>query len=149
MNIPFYEQETDWTCGPASMRMVLDALGIKKSEKQLIKLLRTNKQVGTWNESFPCLAEKYKLNYVAERNSTLSSLRNYLRKGYLLIVSYYLPKDKVSHYSVVKKISRGFIYFLDPFQGPSHKYKINQFIKLWNKKSEHDEERRWFIGIKN
>ena len=39
VQIPYYEQETNYTCGPACMRMVLASLGIKKSEKDIQQFL--------------------------------------------------------------------------------------------------------------
>ena len=43
MAFPFHKQETNYTCGSAAMRMALESAGIKKSEKQVEKLLSTNK----------------------------------------------------------------------------------------------------------
>ncbi|PIN94126.1 hypothetical protein COU56_03175, partial [Candidatus Pacearchaeota archaeon CG10_big_fil_rev_8_21_14_0_10_31_9] len=59
VQIPYYEQETNYTCGPACMRMVLGSLGIKKSEKQITKLIGTNKIRGTNHRDFLSVVEKY------------------------------------------------------------------------------------------
>ena len=63
MKFPYYKQEREYSCGAAAMRMVLENLGIKKSENEIIKYLGTNKTKGTMNKDFPRLAEKFKLNY--------------------------------------------------------------------------------------
>ena len=53
MVIPYYQQEQEWSCGPASLRMVLASFGILKTELVLIKMLSTNSRVGTRNRSLP------------------------------------------------------------------------------------------------
>ncbi|MBN2368173.1 C39 family peptidase, partial [Candidatus Woesearchaeota archaeon] len=39
--IPYHAQQTNYTCGTASMRMILEYFGIKKTEKQLARILHT------------------------------------------------------------------------------------------------------------
>jgi len=45
INLKYYKQETNYTCGAAAMRMALEFFGIKKTEKRIAKLLSTNKIV--------------------------------------------------------------------------------------------------------
>ena len=148
VSINYYNQETSWTCGSASMRMVLDVCGIKKSEKQVVKLLGTNKIRGTWARFYPQLAEKYKLNYIVKRNSNLEELKKIIKEGYVVLTAYYVPKEKVDHYVVVKNIDKNYIFFLDPFYGPEHKYNLSYFQKVWKTDPRFDNERCWFIGFK-
>lgn len=144
MKLPYYEQQTCWTCGPAVMRMVLEPLGIFKTEKQLIQLLRTNKKGGTTNMALVQLVDKYKLNYVVFRNGTMSVLKRFLKQHYRIIISYYYEAHKTGHYAVLKKITKKNIYLLDPWCGPDHQYKLSYFHKIWRE----EKERGWFIGIK-
>ena len=108
--IPFYKQETKYTCGPASMRMALEFCGIKKSEKQIAKLLKTNKIRGTWHKSFTSVAEKFKLNYIAFRNASISDLKQFQKNGFVIILCYFCKEEEFDHYSVLKKINRKNIY---------------------------------------
>ena len=80
---PFHKQETKYTCGAAAMRMALEFCDIKKSEKQVAKLISTNKVRGTWHKNFAIVAEKFKLNYIAMRNATIDDLKEYQKKGSL------------------------------------------------------------------
>ncbi len=143
--IPFHKQETRWTCSAAAMRMALEACGIRKSEKQVVRLLKTNKIRGTWHENFPKVAEKYKLNYVVKRNSNIGDLKKFLKEKYFIIVNYYYPPQSVDHYSVIKSIDSKHIYFLDPWYGKNHKYAISEFRKLWH---DTEKEKCWLIAIK-
>lgn len=148
MNFPYYKQETAYTCGAAAMRMILEMLGIKKTEKQIVNLLGTNKVRGTWNKDFPSLAEKYKLNYTVKRNASIADMKSCLKQGYSVIACYYYPHEKVDHYSVVKKIDSGKIYFWDPWFGPKHDYTLKKFKTIWKCDKKFDDEKRWFFAVK-
>ena len=146
---PYHEQEKSYTCGAASMRMALEYLGIKKTEKQVVRLLGTNKVKGTWEEDFPKLVEKYRLNYVVKHRGSISDLKRLHKNGYVVIVCYY-PGDKIDHYSVIKKIDNKKIYLYDPWYGsrggPNESYKLSYFEKIW--KTEKEKDLRWLIAIK-
>ena len=150
INIPYHKQKTEWTCGPASMRMVLDSLGIKKSEKELIKLLDTNEIQGTLHKSFPELAEKFNLNYIVGRkNSTLEQLDNLQEQDYRIIVSYFIPEDNFHHYAVLKEVDPKKIHLLDPWFGENTEYSIDNFNRNWHDLLEkYDKDKKWFFGIK-
>ena len=148
MEIPFYKQEYTYTCGAAAMRMVLERSGVKKSEKRIVRILKTNKVRGTWHKDFPRVAEKYKLNYIVKRNSSIEDLKKYKKQGYNIVICYYYPPEKVDHYSVLKKIDKENIYFYDPYFGEDHKYSLNYFLKIWKSNPRYDGEKRWFFGVK-
>jgi ABC-type bacteriocin/lantibiotic exporter with double-glycine peptidase domain len=148
MKLKYYKQEQEHTCGAAAMRMVLESLGIKKSENELIPLLKTNTKVGTWHYQMPALAEKYKLNYVVHRNASIKELKEFLKNTYLIIVCYYLVKEKTAHYAVVLDIDDKNIYFNDPWRGPNHKLSLSYFRKNWISDKIYEKEQKWFIGIK-
>lgn len=130
------------------MRMALAFCGIKKSEKQVAKLLGTNKVRGTWHKSFPIIAEKFKLNHVSMRNATIDDLKEYQKKGFCIIVCYLYPFEKADHYSVLKKSGDKFIYFFDPFFGEEHKYLLSYFKTIWRSNPKYDNEKCWFFAVK-
>ena len=148
MKFPFHKQETKYTCGAAAMRMALEFCGIKKSERQVVKLLGTNKVRGTWLKSFPLAAEKYKLKYVVNSNSSIQNLKKLQKEGYTIIICYYYPPKKVDHYSVLRKIDSENIYFWDPWYGPEHKYTLRYFRRIWKADPRYEKEKGWFIAMK-
>lgn len=127
----------------ACVRMVLASLGIKKSEKQVANLLETNKRKGIWHKKIPELAEKYKLDYVVERNGKFSDLRKYQKRGWGIIVCYLY--NKTAHYSVVKKINWHSIYLLNPANKKNQRYLTPRFKRRWR---DSEKEKRWFVAIK-
>lgn len=146
MKIPYHEQESAYTCGAASLRMAFEYFGIKKSEKQMARLLGTNKVKGTWEKDFPRIAEKYKLSYVVEHDGSLKDLIEFYNEGHVIIICFHDPTEKEDHYSVIKKINKKEILLADPWFGPEKKFKTSFFKKIWRTISEKDL--RWFIALK-
>lgn len=144
----FYKQETIWTCGPAVARMAFEYAGIKKSEKEFVKLLKTNKIRGTYHEEFPALAEKFQLNYVVNRNSSLDDLKFFLDNDYVIIISCFFKEHKTDHYMIVRSIDSSDIYFFDPEDDGDYKYSLNHFNKIWKFDPRYSKEKRWFFGVK-
>ena len=153
MNFPFHKQETKYTCGAAAMRMALEFFGFKKSEKEVVKIIGSSPNHGTWFKDFSKAAKKFKLNYVEKENGKISELKQLIREGYKIIVCYLDLKEKtygvvVDHYTVVNKIDDKNIYFFDPCYGNKHKYAINYFKKIWKSRKRPDKADGWFIAVK-
>ncbi|MFH1662289.1 MAG: peptidase C39 family protein [Candidatus Falkowbacteria bacterium] len=147
LKIPFYYQEKSWTCGAASLRMALESLDIKKSENQVVNLLRTNKIRGSYHKNFPLVAEKFKLSYIVERNSSIKEISKLLKDNWILIINYYDKKEKVDHYVVVNKIDKTKIYFNDPWykEDRNESMLLSKFSLIWY---DAEKEKRWLFGLK-
>lgn len=142
MKIPYLKQETNYTCGAACMRMILASMNIKKSEKQISNLLKTNKKIGTWHKQIPELAEKYKLDYIIERKGKISDLRKLLKEKWKIIICYIYNKEP--HYSIIKKINWHSIHLINPANKNKDRYLIPSFKKRWRDK----EDKKWFAALK-
>lgn len=147
MHLPYFKQETSYTCGAAALRMVLASIGINKTEKQVAKILGTNRVKGTLHDDFFKVAEHLKLKYIVERKSSVKDLKKLQDENYRIIVNYLLPVTKVGHYAVVREVGSKYIHLLDPFIGPDQIYPISNFIKNWKSGFEKDYS-RWFFAIK-
>lgn len=147
-NLPYFKQQTEYTCGPASLKMVLHALGINVSEKQMVKELGTTRKTGTANVAFPTVAEARKLTYLTGRNGTMQDLRGLLRRGYKIIVGYFYEPDEEGHYAVVKEVGWFRIVLADPKEGPSHTHSIRHFKKIWHNDPTFDAEEGWYFAVK-
>ncbi len=148
MELPYYPQETKDTCAAASLRMILEPLGIKKSERSLAKALGTNKKSGVRVENMVNFVEQMKLCYVVFRNATLKDIEERLKLGYLIIVGYRHP-GRIGHYAILLKIDDTHVYLQDPNPLTSRivKYSTKYFVSLWKRGLKYDREKRWFIGI--
>lgn len=148
MKIPYYKQLTPYTCGPACLRMAFEYFGIKKSERQIMNMLQTNRVKGTWGRMFPKVSEKYRFSYFMKRQSSIEDIKIRVKLGYVIILGYYYKKDREYHYAIFKKIKNGRIYLYDPWAGPNHSYSISYFNKIWKMATKHGEERGWIFGLK-
>lgn len=145
---PFHRQKTKYTCGSAATRMTLEACGIRRSEKQVAKMLGTNKVRGTWAASYPKVFERFRLNYTVMRNADIADMRRLMKKNYIILTSYYYPREKVDHFVVIRDITKTHIHFWDPWFGPDHKYTLTYFQRIWRTDPRYDDERGWFIAVK-
>lgn len=146
--IEYFPQTTDYTCGPSSLKMALSFFGFSKSEKQLSKILKTNSKNGTRINNFISGVKLLELEYIIKNNSKIRDLKTFQRKGYAIIVCYFIPEENVDHYSVLKKVGMKNIYFFDPWFGEDHRYSINYFKRIWKCDERFDKEKAWCIALK-
>ncbi len=143
MKIPYFKQQTEYTCGPACVRMILASYGVNRSEKVLAKMMKTNKMIGTDSKNMVDLFEKYGFDYIVRRHGRISLLRRYYKRGWKVIVCF--QYEGVSHYSVIKKINWHSVYFLNPYQDrQEERFLITKFKRHW--KDRHGNP--WFIAVK-
>lgn len=147
-NFPYYKQQKHNTCGAACMRMALEYFGIKKSEKDLAEILGTNWHRGTWHKDLVKCAEKFNLAFVEKKNATLKDLKEFQSQGFILIICYFCLPEQWDHYSVLKKISPGRIYFYDPWFGPNHSYSAQHFRKIWKSHPKFENFKSWLLALK-
>ena len=146
--IKYFHQTTDYTCGPASIKMALSFFEIFKSEKQLAGILRTDSKKGTRINDFISGAKFLGFDYVIKTSSKVKDLRMLQKKGYVVVVCYFIPEENLDHYSVLKKVGLKNIYFFDPWFGEDHKYSINYFKRIWKCDERFDKEKAWCIALK-
>ncbi|MBN2459478.1 C39 family peptidase [Candidatus Woesearchaeota archaeon] len=147
MKVPYHRQQKFNTCGPAVVKMVLGALGIEKSEKELAKELKTNILHGTLHKNLIKAAWQYDLKYVCFGNATIDDLKDFQKKGYIIIVCYRPPED-FYHYAVLKGIDDTHIHLYDPYYGPLTKWKLELFLERWRSNPVFEKKKRWFIAMK-
>ncbi|HOF50408.1 MAG TPA: C39 family peptidase [Candidatus Colwellbacteria bacterium] len=136
---PFQESLNGGYCGPASLKMVLDYYGIKKSESDLARLCRAYKTNGVEAEDIKRAAEGLGLKVVIKNKANFSDIRKYLDKGIPVIVDWFTrgrndyPDSEVAdgHYSVVVGLDKKHIYLQDPEIGKIRKIKRDDFLKVW------------------
>src|SRR5436853_4878509 len=81
----FYKQETDYSCAPACLRMVLEALGVSKTEEELRDLSDCT-ALATY--AFNLVEAARALGFTATRkfNLDLDELKEQLERGFYPIV---------------------------------------------------------------
>lgn len=144
MKLPNYmfKQKNEWSCGPAVARIILHSVGRQLELRQIIRELRTTRQ-GTSNANLIRLIRKNSIRYTEKRNATIGDIRRYM-KNRVVIVAYWIPRSKVYHYSIVKKVNCKRIFFHDTWYGSRHSYSTNYFLKNW----WDGEQFRWMLAVK-
>lgn len=113
----YFNQKKDYTCGCASVRMVLSTFGDidnVPSEDVLEKILGTNDRIGTHPDR---IEEYFRLgNFDVLRgvDGSCDKIEKLISEGYcvMLMVSVDVP-----HITVVNKINPTHIFLYDPFYG--------------------------------
>jgi len=136
---PFQETLYSSMCGAASLKIVLDYYGVQKSEKELAKLCRVDKDLGTDDKSIRRVAELLGFKVVIKNNSSFEDIEKWLDKKVPVIIDWftkgrqeYSESEVVDgHYSVVAGLDEKYIYIQDPEIGRIRKLKRNDFMRVW------------------
>lgn len=136
---PFQETLNKGYCGPASLKMVLDFYGVKKSEKELARLCSTDPELGTNAEGLKKAAESFGLKVEIKDNASFEDIENYLSKKIPVIVDWFTrgradySDSEVAdgHYSVVVGLDKENIYLQDSEIGNLRTIRREDFLKVW------------------
>jgi predicted double-glycine peptidase len=144
ISVPHYKQDTEHTCGPASLRMVTDFLGIVKTEDELARLAGTSEERGTSPEDLKRVAESLGLHVYVKSPSSVLELKNLIDSGLPVIVSYYDKVEEELHYSVIIGYQEDFLIFNDPWYGEEYRMKIVDFLPVWYDRDDLD---KWIMVL--
>ena len=136
---PFQETLNNSYCGPATLKILFGYYGINKSEKELSKISRWNKDLGINDKAIKKVAEQLGFKVKIKNNSTLKDIESWLKKGVPVIVDWFTrgrsdyPNSAIAdgHYSVVAGLDDKFIYLQDPEIGKIRKLSKEDFLTVW------------------
>lgn len=129
LNVKPFKQSSGF-CGPASLKMVLDYYGIKKTEKELAKLAGAKKHTGVGAEGLIKAAKELGFKGFFKDFSDVEDLKHYvIDKKIPVIVDWFSSTD--GHYSTVVNIDKNNIYLQDPELGNLRIIDIPTFKRIW------------------
>lgn len=136
MKVKYYKQETDYSCFPACIRMLLDYQGVKKEEKGLRLLFHTTPlKGGSWPRVKDGLKE-LNIEFEWGINFSLEELKSLVQQNMPVVVSIdivFLGGDEhQSHTVVVTEMTDEFVIVHDPERGESMRIDIKQFLEAWS-----------------
>jgi len=117
-------------CGPASLKMVLSAYGINKSESYLAKLTKASRVKGCSEENIVKSGKRYGLKGYVKQHSSINELKKLIKRGIPVIVDWLSPEEG-GHYSVVVGFEKNKIILADPHFGKLKKHSIKWFKGRW------------------
>ena len=136
---PFQETLNKGMCGPASIKIVLDYYGIDKTEKELAKLSKWNKDLGIDDRGIEVAAKHFGFKVKIKNNSSFKDIEKWLDQKVPVIVNWFTRGRKDysdsdiadGHYSVVAGLDDKFIYLQDPEIGKIRKLERDDFMRVW------------------
>ncbi|MCZ7403913.1 MAG: C39 family peptidase [Candidatus Methanoperedens sp.] len=147
IKVPYFKQESWYTCGPACLRMVLASLGFLRTEAEVETACSTT-ELGTTAMQLSTAAQKFGLNASSTKNANIDDLKHKIIKGKPLIVlidpSYlYGGISGFGHFIVIVGITAKEIVYHDPDvpNGESMHCNIEVFSMAWN------AMRCWMIDV--
>lgn len=149
MYIPFYKQQTLFTCTLACLRMVLEAVGKKVTEYELSKIIGFDIRIGYSMPMLSTMLDIMNIDHDLKRDANIEELKASLDHFYPIVVlsvkAYQNIPQNHGHMVVIKDITDKHIIFNDPdqeFGGEDKEIDLNLFIRAWN------ESRNWMLVVK-
>lgn len=140
MLLPYYKQQTPFTCSLACLRMILESVGRKISEYELSGIIGFDLGTGYSIPMLSDILDIMDINHEVKPNASFEELKNALSKGFypIVIVSarhYQNIQEEHGHMVVVKDITDKNVIINDPDQlygGEDKEVDLDLFIKAWN-----------------
>jgi ABC-type bacteriocin/lantibiotic exporter with double-glycine peptidase domain len=140
--MPYYKQQTPFTCSLACLRMILESIGRKFTEEELAKTIGFNPKVGVSPSMILKVCEIVNVDCQLQFEITLAKLKELLSKNIFPItlldprILYGLTEVGHNHFIVIKDISEEKIIINDPdgeYGGENKQIAIQKFLESWKK----------------
>lgn len=122
-------------CGPACLQMVMEYLGVRKTQKKIGEVAGTTHVTGTPHKGMIQAVESYGFHAkVKHTKATFDDLHAWVNKKNLpVIVNWYsvFNPPASGHYSVVVAIDKKNITLMDPEIRATRVLTLDEFNKLW------------------
>lgn len=143
--VPIVRQETEYSCGPASLSAVMQYWGAwDGGERELYGPLGTTEKDGTEPGKLAEVARDHGLDARVREDLTLDDLESAVRAGETAIVDYQAWRTEPAtmtwrqtwedgHYSVVIGLDGDNVYFMDPSAGLGYGWIPRaEFLERWH-----------------
>ncbi len=137
LNIPYFRQEKNTTCGVACLRMAMAFFGEDVEEFDLEEACETSWLGNTCGELVQCI-KKYGFEAEEVENITIDYIKTNLRKNHPIIAQLdpailYGGLEGFGHFVVITGIQDDKVYYNDPDMDAEMTQSITDFLKAWNK----------------
>lgn len=148
LKVPYFKQDTDYSCGPACLQMVFAYYHKRASEVSLIQQLRTNGKIGTTPGWMISIVRKYGFYAYVSNDSSFEEIRYFLDIGKPVVVYFVEPVTHDDHYAVVVGMENGNIILNDPMNGKQYTITKKSFDRCWHGEKKYQKNlRRWILVI--
>lgn len=157
-------QDNSYDCGPASLKIIMETLGIPIDEERLMKICQTSAEKGTQPNQLIAALKKFKIKHEVIEHASLELLERKIRGLNLCLVDFQAWGDggadykglNTGHYSVVFGFNRTHIWLADPAKHKTKDYKKwgarkmrkDMFLERWLDKEDNGARTyRWMITV--
>jgi len=145
LKVPYFKQDTVYSCGPAALQMIFAFYGKGFSEKALAKKLNTTVSDGTKHQSLINIAKSEGFYVYVNNNSSLKEVHSLLLENIPVMVNFIEPSNDDGHYSVVVAVREDSIVLNDPWNGEGLIMDSSDFVARWC--SEDSKNDCWIMAI--
>jgi len=140
VSLPYYKQQTPFTCSLACLRMVLESIGRKFTEMELARIIGFKPDIGFSAVMMGRLCDIIGVEYGFYFNLSLDELNELVSDGFYPItlvkagVLYSILESEYGHYLVIKDITKRNVTINDPDQeygGENKQISIEKFLDAW------------------
>ena len=156
-------QSTEYSCGASALQAVLSYWGKDLDEEELMKLLHTTPETGTYPEDIVKVAHELGFEAEVKDNLNLDDVEKSTEKGYPVIILGQAWKSRQEaekawsddwedgHYVVILKVDKDYVYFEDPYVRMAKGFMPRQtFEEHWHNiagKTPSDASKQMHVGI--
>ncbi|MBI4441577.1 peptidase C39 family protein [Candidatus Woesearchaeota archaeon] len=139
--VPYYGQETEFTCGPAVLKMVLHYNGEYYGERRLRKYAQTSPLEGTNHEKMIRAARTLGYHCFVRQNAAPRDVKRFINKGYPVIINWQEPDTQDGHYSVLFGYLKAAFLMHDPYRPQRKIIPTRRLLPLWHDGGQY----KWFM----
>lgn len=145
--IPFHRQDTNYTCGPAALQMLIHHFnGVYPSERTLARRMHTKNSVKGESTKHAGLIRALRgagLYVYVDNNASLKTVEALLTIELPVLVHYLEPEAALGHYAIIVGASKERIYLNDPWYGSGFSLLREEFLSRW--RGELNTSLRWLL----
>lgn len=147
LDVPYFKQDTDYSCGPTALQMVFAFYGNRVSEQSLTERLHTKQAFGTQHRPMIEIANEEGFYVYVNNDSSLEEIAYLITSNIPVIIHFIEPSGEEGHYSVVVDVTETHITMHDPWNGSGFKMTIPNFTERWH--SQDGAHIRWIMALSN
>ena len=157
-------QDTVYDCGPASLKIIMETLGIFIDEEKLMRICKTTPEWGTEPENIIEALKKFGIKHEVLDHASIDLVEKKIRRLNLCLVDFQAwagggadYKGLTSgHYSVIFGFNKTHVWIADPAKHRTEDYKKwgarkmrkDIFLDHWlDKKLDGTKTYRWMIAV--
>ena len=131
LDVPYFKQDTNYTCGPTALQMVLAYYDIRESEASLAEKLGTDSDNGTRRVKMRELAVSYGLHCYVNDNAPFEELSFFIATDVPVIIRFLETGKGEDHYGVVIGANEHSVVIHDPWHGERVHFDRADFLPRW------------------